>query len=429
MSPNRSSKKRLEKQISLLSSSVGPYWGEPTKPRRSITSGSESPTPSGDPGKRSSSPSRKRRSLGRSDSFPDEKPQHSRSASTSQPADINMSQRNRGQRTANRNNEVGEEYGLWRTVEGSLNSMAAAVNESSQNVDEIVAQDKLMVEKKKSGDHDKRDSNGTRPELKADLSNIDSLFRSGVKINEKTAAQIKQTIENLKVLSAIQKAKEEAQEPSLSRSATQRAKESAAASSSVYDFDGSGDSSVPSPNPSVARRMGGSNASKGDRGSVPPSVDRSTPVAKAGSVEPQNSAANIARSKVIFAKGEEVAFKPKPQNNEPTDWILGVVQDVRGEGKSRRYRVLDADMDESGKQKEFRSSASSMIGIPKEGVSLPPLESGKVVLALYPNTTTFYKAEVHGMDVEGKVNLKFEGEESSNTVQAVARRFVVEYRA
>lgn len=264
--------------------------------------------------------------------------------------------------------------------------------------------------------------------MKADLSNIDALLRTGVKINDKTAAELKQTIESLKLLSAIQKAKEEAQEPSFSRSATQRAKESTA-STSVYDFDGSGDSPVPSPNPSVARRMGGSSGSKGDRGSMPPSTDRSTPVAKAGSVEPQGSAANIARSKVIFSKGEEVAFKPKPQNNEPTDWILGVVQDVRGEGKSRRYRVLDADVDENGKQKEFRSSASSMIGIPKEGTSLQPLDPAKTVLALYPATTTFYKAEVHGMDVDGKVNLKFEGEESSNTVQAVARRYVVEYRA
>jgi SAGA-associated factor 29 len=220
------------------------------------------------------------------------------------------------------------------------------------------------------------------------------------------------------------------QEPSFSRSATQRAKqESAAASASVYDFDGSGDSSVPSPNPSVARRMGGSSASKGDRGSVPPSADRSTPVAKAGSVEPQNSAANNARSKITFAKGEEVAFKPKPQNNEPlSDWILGRVQDVRGEGKSRRYKVLDVDMDESGKQKEFRSSASSMIGIPKEGATLPPLDSGKVVLALYPQTTTFYKATVIGMDPDGQVSLKFDGEEKDSVRQHVARRFVVEYR-
>lgn len=85
-------------------------------------------------------------------------------------------------------------------------------------------------------------------------------------------------------------------------------------------------------------------------------------------------------------------------------------------------------MDETGHQKDFRTSASSMILIPKEGTVLPPLETGKTVLALYPNTTTFYKAEVMGMDVDGKVNLRFEGEESSNTMQAVTRRHVVEYR-
>ncbi|KAH6656103.1 SGF29 tudor-like domain-containing protein [Truncatella angustata] len=340
-----------------------------------------------------------------------------------------MSQRNRGQRSANRNSEGGEEYFLWQSIQSSISSLVPSINESSQNVQDIADQDKQMVSKQAAGDFDKRDLKGNRSDLKAAYEKIDSLFRAGVKVNEKTSAQLKEVIEKLHVLSALQKAKEESQEPSLSRSATQRAKESAAASSSVYDFDGSGDSPVPSPNPSVARRMGGSTGSKGDRGSVPPSVDRSTPVAKAGSAEPQGPGAALARSKVIFSKGEEVAFKPKPQNSEPTDWILGVVQDVRGEGKSRRYRVLDADVDDTGKQKEFRSSASSMIGIPKEGTVLPGLDPGKTVLALYPNTTTLYKAEVHGMADDGKVNLKFEGEESSNTVQAVARRYVVEYRA
>lgn len=174
--------------------------------------------------------------------------------------------------------------------------------------------------------------------------------------------------------------------------------------------------------------MGGT-ASKGDRDSVPPKVDRSTPSAKAGSVEPQNGSANsIARSKMTFSKDDEVAFRPKPNGNEQTDWILGIVQEVRGEGKSRRYRVLDADVDESGKQKDFRTSASSMILIPPEGSVLAPLDAGKTVLALYPHTTTFYKAEVIGMEGEDKVNLKFEGEESSNTMQAVGRRHVVEYR-
>jgi SAGA-associated factor 29 len=265
--------------------------------------------------------------------------------------------------------------------------------------------------------------------LAPDLAVLDAVLRKGVKINDEALAQVKKIVEETKILSALQKAKEkESQEQSLPRS-TSRAKDTAPASS-VYDFDGSGDSPMPSPNPSVARRMAGSSGSKADRSdSVPPKMDRSTPTAKAGSVEPQGPAASVARSKVTFAKGDEVAFKPKPQSNEQTDWILGIVEDVRGEGKSRRYKVLDADVDDAGEKKVFRTSASSMIAIPKDGTLLPPLENGKTVLALYPNTTTFYKAEVMSMDSEGKVNLKFEGEESSNTMQAVGRRHVVEYRA
>lgn len=262
--------------------------------------------------------------------------------------------------------------------------------------------------------------------LSDELSKLDGLFRNGVKANENAALLIAEVLEKAKLLRAVQKAKEEQMEANTSRVAAQRAKESAAASS-VYDFDGSGESPVPSPSTAVPHRMGG--GSKGDRDSLPPSRNRSTPAAKAGSAEPQaGPAANSIRSKQTFAKDDEVAFKPKPLSNELTDWILGIVQDVRGDGKSRRYRVLDADVDENGHQKDFRTSASSMILIPRDGTILPPLETGKVVLALYPNTTTFYKAEVMGMDGDGKVNLKFEGEESSNTMQAVTRRHVVEYR-
>ncbi|KAH8202381.1 hypothetical protein TruAng_003454 [Truncatella angustata] len=452
MKPNSSSKARLLKQLTELNSELGPHWSSTPRSRSASDPRATPDVPKTSP-KPPSPPPKKRKhqdtaapvvcTVGR-DTDPVRADRPPSAAPPSKAA--SMSQRNRGQRSANRNSEGGEEYFLWQSIQSSISSLVPSINESSQNVQDIADQDKQMVSKQAAGDFDKRDLKGmscpnldieascanragNRSDLKAAYEKIDSLFRAGVKVNEKTSAQLKEVIEKLHVLSALQKAKEESQEPSLSRSATQRAKESAAASSSVYDFDGSGDSPVPSPNPSVARRMGGSTGSKGDRGSVPPSVDRSTPVAKAGSAEPQGPGAALARSKVIFSKGEEVAFKPKPQNSEPTDWILGVVQDVRGEGKSRRYRVLDADVDDTGKQKEFRSSASSMIGIPKEGTVLPGLDPGKTVLALYPNTTTLYKAEVHGMADDGKVNLKFEGEESSNTVQAVARRYVVEYRA
>ncbi|ORY68892.1 SGF29 tudor-like domain-containing protein [Pseudomassariella vexata] len=329
------------------------------------------------------------------------------------------SQRNRP-RGPNRNSEGihGEEVQLWESCKTKIQGVIDGFNESSDNVHEIRDQDQRMAEK--------RDTKGFGSVATADFSVLDNLLRKGVKINDAEAQKLQGIIEELKVVRAVVKAKEEQQEQSTSRASAQRAKEaSAAASSSVYDFDGAGDSPVPSPNPTVSRRMGGSVGSKGDRDSVPPKLDRSTPAAKAGSAEPQSGTSNnLARSKQTFARGDEVAFKPKPTANEQTDWILGIVQ---GEGKSRRYKVLDADVDEAGNQKDFRTSASSMILIPKEGTVLPNLENGRVVLALYPNTTTFYKAEVMGMD-EGKVNLKFEGEESNNTTQAVLRRHVVEYR-
>lgn len=332
------------------------------------------------------------------------------------------SQRNR-QRGSNRNSESGshgEELQLWESLKAKSPTIAKLFNESSDNELAILDADRKAAEAVRRG------------ELKtSNVGDLDAALRKQVRHSENTGAQLRQMIEEAKILRAVMKAKEEQQEQqtSSSRSATQRAKESAA-SSSVYDFDGVGDSPVPSPNANASRRMGGGSSSKGDRDSVPPKLDRSTPAAKAGSVEPQgasSSASHLARSKVTFAKGDEVAFRPKPANNEPTDWILGIVQDVRGEGKSRRYKVLDADV-EAGNQKDYRTSASNMIAIQKEGSPLAPLENGKIVLALYPNTTTFYKAEVMDMTADGKVNLKFEGEESSNTTHTVMRRYVVEYR-
>ncbi|KAI5925198.1 SAGA-associated factor 29 [Camillea tinctor] len=328
-----------------------------------------------------------------------------------------MSSRGNQRRGPNRNSESGEhgeELAMWNDIKSKIPLIVELFNESSANVLAIRDQDKRLADLKRQGKL-----------TTEEYGILDGCLRKGVKANEAVATIINKTIEDLKVLRAVQKAKEEQQEASTSRAAAQRAKESAAASS-LYEFEG-GDSPVPSPNPNISRRMGG----KGDRGdSVPPKFqDRSTPAAKAGSAEPQSGqVASTNRSKQTFAKDDEVAFKPKPANNEQTDWILGIVQEVRGEGKSRRYRVLDADVDENGHQKDFRTSASSMILIPKDGTALPPLDNGKVVLALYPNTTTFYKAEVMGMDADGKVNLKFEGEESSNTMQAVTRRHVVEYR-
>ncbi|KAI0454958.1 hypothetical protein F5B21DRAFT_473224 [Xylaria acuta] len=381
-----------------LSSELGPAWENPTTPRyRGQGQVSTDATPSASPLERTRSTS----------SVPAQDLPKSTAAA--------MSSRGNQRRGPNRNNEIsqhGEELSVWKDIKDRVPGVIDMVNQSSANAATMYEQDKLCAEKKKN-----------KTLAQDDLDKFDQLSRQGVRHNETTAQALKEHIEKIKVLRAIVKHNEEAQEASSSRSGQRK---------DPWDYPE--DSPMPSPNPSVQRRMGGgSGGGKGDRSdSVPPKFpDRSTPAAKAGSAEPQPGPSNSIRTKQIFAKDDEVAFKPKPTGNEQTDWILGIVQEVRGDGKARRYRVLDADFDENQNhhQKDFRTSASSMILIPKEGTVLPPLEEGRVVLALYPNTTTFYKAEVMGMDGSEKVNLKFEGEESSNTMQAVTRRHVVEYRA
>ncbi|KAH7025713.1 SGF29 tudor-like domain-containing protein [Microdochium trichocladiopsis] len=411
-------KKQHQHHQRNLSSSLGSAWEPPVGSRRSASS-----QPGGGTGPSSSRNTPDSHTGSPKPAPTSSKPAKRRSPEAPTPPPPKMSSQRNRPRDRKGNSESGthgEEFQLWNEIQKNMPAVISSFNESSSNILDIRDQDKVMAEKRDQGTLET-----------SDYSKLDNLLRKGVKANDAAGAEIPAMIEQLKVLRAVIKAKEQEQEQtSSSRSSTQRVKESAAAaaSSSVYDFDGAGESTVPSPNPTVSRRMGGS-ASKGDRDSVPPKVDRSTPSAKAGSVEPQNgSASSIARSKMSFSKDDEVAFRPKPTGNEQTDWILGIVQEVRGEGKSRRYRVLDADVDESGNQKDFRTSASSMILIPPEGSVLAPLDAGKTVLALYPHTTTFYKAEVIGMEGEDKVNLKFEGEESSNTMQAVGRRHVVEYR-
>ncbi|RAL61393.1 hypothetical protein DID88_009527 [Monilinia fructigena] len=104
------------------------------------------------------------------------------------------------------------------------------------------------------------------------------------------------------------------------------------------------------------------------------------------------------------------------------------VTKVIGEGKSRRYKVEDVAPDEGnlGKHpKDFLTSASSMCPIPPDDVTLGPYEVGKRVLALYPETTTFYRAEVKAMLDDGKVRLIFDGDEDST--KEVERRFVLDH--
>lgn len=136
--------------------------------------------------------------------------------------------------------------------------------------------------------------------------------------------------------------------------------------------------------------------------------------------------------KVVYERGDEVAWKPKAKVL-PTgevvqeDWILATVVTVIGDGKSRRYEVQDQEPDEKTHEvpEPVRTSASSMAMIPPAGTALPDYEVGKEVGARYPDTTAFYLAKVEGMR-EGRVALKFDGEEDDKLVKEVERRWVLD---
>lgn len=136
-----------------------------------------------------------------------------------------------------------------------------------------------------------------------------------------------------------------------------------------------------------------------------------------------------AKGKVTFAMGAEVAFRPKLPGVEAPEWIQGVVVKILGEGKSRRYDVQDAEPDEITKKpgQVYRTSRSSMVTIPPLGQPLADYPKGKRVLARYPDTTTFYLADVVGMN-GSQVKLIFEGDEDSQVVMDVDRRFVLDRR-
>lgn len=94
-------------------------------------------------------------------------------------------------------------------------------------------------------------------------------------------------------------------------------------------------------------------------------------------------------------------------------------------GNQIRYDVQDPEPNENGEQGAvYKTTAASLIPIPHVGSSSPSFPPGKQVLARYPDTTTFYRAEVTGSRKE-VYRLKFEGEEDDKEME-VDKRFVLD---
>lgn len=106
-----------------------------------------------------------------------------------------------------------------------------------------------------------------------------------------------------------------------------------------------------------------------------------------------------------------------------------------------RYEIIDSDPDPPTPPQPYRASVNALVPVPKTNEGLSELPPRRTVLAVYPFTTTFYKAEVvasrpgkglkkDGKDIgadlkEGYVRLRFEGEDEADTEKDVERRYVL----
>ncbi|KAE8380506.1 SGF29 tudor-like domain-containing protein [Aspergillus bertholletiae] len=124
--------------------------------------------------------------------------------------------------------------------------------------------------------------------------------------------------------------------------------------------------------------------------------------------------------------GAEVVFKHnKNKQGVEGEGIQCIIKGISGDGHKKRYDVQDPEPNENGEQGAvYKTTAASLIPIPQVGSTLPSFSSGKQVLARYPDTTTFYRAEVMGSRKD-TYRLKFEGEEDDKEME-VDRRFVLD---
>lgn len=127
-------------------------------------------------------------------------------------------------------------------------------------------------------------------------------------------------------------------------------------------------------------------------------------------------------------KGSQVAFRLRKYKGGEEEWIQCEVTKVFAEGL--RYEVQDPEPDENNNPGQtYRASIKDLTVIQPSTVpfsQLPVFPPGSIVLARYPETTTFYKAEVTGLKRDGlKYRLRFEGEEEEDKETEVERLLVL----
>ncbi|RMZ90927.1 hypothetical protein DV736_g1829, partial [Chaetothyriales sp. CBS 134916] len=128
-----------------------------------------------------------------------------------------------------------------------------------------------------------------------------------------------------------------------------------------------------------------------------------------------------------LAVGVEVFYKfPKGSKEVEGEGIHGIIKKVWHDKKPVQYDVQDPEADPAGKQTVRRAMARELVPIPTNAANLPIFVTGSRVYAKYPETDTFYNAEVR-LFSKGVYTLMFEGEEDNREL-TVDKRFVLDSR-
>jgi SAGA-associated factor 29 len=136
----------------------------------------------------------------------------------------------------------------------------------------------------------------------------------------------------------------------------------------------------------------------------------------------------------LFVQGAEVFYRSRKPNHlrgttnmgDDGEGILCTITGFKGEGKNRRYEVIDVEPEDGASP--YLASANQLVAIPASNAGLPDPTVRKTVLAMYPSTTTFYRAEVTSVKAKdilaGWVRLRFEEEEDERQ-SVVEKRYVL----
>jgi len=103
--------------------------------------------------------------------------------------------------------------------------------------------------------------------------------------------------------------------------------------------------------------------------------------------------------------GRKVVFRPpKSADAEEGTWIVAIIVKVLSSDKQSKYEVQDVEPQDDGQPGAiYTANLKSIVPLPEAGVPVgnpahinfhPIFAVGSVVLALYPDTSCFYRADV-----------------------------------